>query len=49
MEDDWVAHCRRWEALRDGVVRNNCYNNTEDVHRYLRLMGFLPSVRAGAG
>jgi hypothetical protein len=31
LQSDWLEHCKRWEAIRDGIVRDNCYNNTEDV------------------
>jgi len=43
-EDDWVAHCRRWEAIRDGVIRNNCYNNTETVGEFMELVGVSKAV-----
>eukprot|EP00798_Chlamydomonas_sp_ICE-L_P015288 gene15288-21372_t len=44
IERDWLAHCWRWENLHDGIVRNNCMNNTEDIDNYLKVMGFTPSV-----
>jgi len=44
MESDWVAHCQRWGSLHDGIVRDNCYNNTDTIHAYLRLVNFPPSV-----
>ncbi len=31
---------RRWSSIPDGVVRDNCYNNTEEVDVQLRLFGF---------
>ena len=33
---------RRWTALSavDGIVRDNCFNNTLDVHKVLASMGF---------
>lgn len=38
-ETDWVLHCKRWENLPDGIVRNNCMNNTETVGEQLRVHG----------
>jgi hypothetical protein len=35
METDWVLHCARWENIPDGRIRNNCMNNTDDIHRVL--------------
>jgi len=43
-EDDWVAHCRRWEAIRDGIIRNNCYNNTDTVGDFMELVGVSKEV-----
>ncbi|GBF93895.1 hypothetical protein Rsub_06894 [Raphidocelis subcapitata] len=42
IERDWQAHCKRWAALSamDGVVRDNCFNHTIDVHRAMTAMGF---------
>eukprot|EP00798_Chlamydomonas_sp_ICE-L_P003118 gene3118-13131_t len=31
IEDDWVLHCIRWSHIPDGVIRNNCYNNTDTI------------------
>ena len=36
-EDDWILHCARWENMRDGIVRDNCMNNTETVGDRLLL------------
>ncbi|GBF98874.1 hypothetical protein Rsub_11478 [Raphidocelis subcapitata] len=46
MERDWQAHCERWTALTavDGVVRDNCFNNTLTVHRAMASMGFDPGT-----
>jgi hypothetical protein len=37
---------RRWAALTsvDGIVRDNCFNNTLDVHKAMRSMGFKTDV-----
>jgi hypothetical protein len=43
MENDWVEHCKRWENIPDGQVRNNCMNNTETIDAILRNMNFHPS------
>ncbi|KAG2499755.1 hypothetical protein HYH03_002687 [Edaphochlamys debaryana] len=40
IENDWVQHCERWEAIHDGIVRDNCYNNTDAIGERLALFGF---------
>lgn len=35
---------RRWEGIRDGIVRDNCYRHTEEVHEQLALFGFSNST-----
>jgi hypothetical protein len=35
IENDWLAHCERWEHIPDGRVRNNCLRNTWKVHKAL--------------
>lgn len=45
-ESDWIAHCARWENIGDGVVRDNCMNNTETVGRQLSLHGVDTDVSA---
>ncbi|EFJ43295.1 hypothetical protein VOLCADRAFT_106875 [Volvox carteri f. nagariensis] len=44
LENDWVEHCKRWTSIPDGVVRDNCYNNTETIDVQLRLFAFSPDV-----
>ncbi|PSC70561.1 Glycosyl transferase family 8 [Micractinium conductrix] len=44
VEDDWVSHCKRWEHVGDGIVRNNCLNNTVTVGEQLRAHGVNPQV-----
>ncbi|KAI8477207.1 MAG: hypothetical protein J3K34DRAFT_381683 [Monoraphidium minutum] len=46
LEKDWQAHCSRWAALSavDGIVRDNCWNNTLDVHKAMTSMGFQKDV-----
>ncbi|KAG2482987.1 hypothetical protein HYH03_018113 [Edaphochlamys debaryana] len=44
MENDWVAHCERWSNINDGMVRDNCYNNTETIDVQLRLFAFSTDV-----
>ncbi|KAG2487834.1 hypothetical protein HYH03_013551 [Edaphochlamys debaryana] len=44
MENDWVEHCKRWSSIPDGVVRDNCYNNTEEIDVQLRLFAFNTQV-----
>eukprot|EP01026_Neomeris_dumetosa_P027887 TRINITY_DN22636_c0_g1_i1.p1 TRINITY_DN22636_c0_g1~~TRINITY_DN22636_c0_g1_i1.p1 ORF type:complete len:549 (+),score=41.53 TRINITY_DN22636_c0_g1_i1:37-1647(+) len=36
-ERDWVDHCKTWEHIPDGVVRDNCMNNTESIGQQLSL------------
>lgn len=43
-EIDWVLHCKRWEHLPDGIVRDNCMNNTETVGEQLRMHGVNAQV-----
>ncbi len=31
---------RRWSSIPDGVVRDNCYNNTETIDVSLKLFAF---------
>lgn len=31
LQNDWIEHCARWTAVKDGIVRDNCYNHTEEV------------------
>eukprot|EP01023_Acetabularia_acetabulum_P069072 TRINITY_DN9919_c0_g1_i1.p1 TRINITY_DN9919_c0_g1~~TRINITY_DN9919_c0_g1_i1.p1 ORF type:complete len:481 (-),score=34.00 TRINITY_DN9919_c0_g1_i1:743-2185(-) len=31
VEEDWVQHCKVYENIPDGIVRDNCFNNTETV------------------
>ena len=28
-EQDWQDHCSKWGSIRDGIIRDNCYTNTE--------------------
>ena len=44
LENDWVAHCKRWSNTRDGIVRNNCFNNTFSLATQLSSKGFLPET-----
>lgn len=38
-EDDWIEHCKAWESIKDGIVRDNCLNNTENVGKVLATNG----------
>ncbi len=42
--DCTCAASRRWAAIADGVVRDNCYNNTEDIDVSLKLFAFSTSI-----
>ena len=44
LENDWVAHCKRWGDIRDGIVRDNCFNNTFSLAPQLSSKGFLPDT-----
>ncbi|KAI3432850.1 hypothetical protein D9Q98_010433 [Chlorella vulgaris] len=35
--DEWLAHCSQWESIDDGIVRDNCSNNTARVGNQMRL------------
>ncbi|GFR48373.1 hypothetical protein Agub_g10263 [Astrephomene gubernaculifera] len=37
IENDWLEHCKRWESIRDGIVRDNCYRHTEELGTRLPL------------
>ncbi|KAL4447483.1 hypothetical protein ABPG75_004702 [Micractinium tetrahymenae] len=43
-EEDWLTHCKRWENIPDGVVRDNCMNNTETVGEQLQIHGVNQEV-----
>jgi hypothetical protein len=36
-DDEWRSHCANWESIEDGIVRNNCMNNTARIGNQLRL------------
>ena len=40
IERDWVLHCKRWSAIPDGRVRDNCYNNTDRIATMLESFAF---------
>ncbi|BDA51635.1 hypothetical protein COCOBI_19-1910 [Coccomyxa sp. Obi] len=44
LENDWVAHCKRWTDIRDGKLRNNCFNNTFSLATQLVSKGVLPGT-----
>ena len=44
IERDWVQHCQRWTAIKDGQVRDNCYNNTDSIATMLDLFGLRKEV-----
>ncbi len=37
VEEDWVRHCQQWEAIQDGIVRDNCLRNTDTIDVMLGL------------
>ena len=43
-EEDWIRHCRGWASLRDGIVRDNCMNNTFALGGALASKGFPRDV-----
>lgn len=43
IENDWVEHCKRWESIADGKVRNNCLQNSWNVHEALLAKRVTPS------
>ncbi|KXZ42749.1 hypothetical protein GPECTOR_120g416 [Gonium pectorale] len=44
IENDWIEHCKRWESIRDGVVRDNCYRHTDEVDVELGMFGFMKNI-----
>ena len=44
IERDWVQHCKRWTAIPDGQVRDNCLNNTDYIATMLDLFGLRKEV-----
>lgn len=38
-EDDWINHCNNWQSINDGIIRDNCYTNTEMIDLTLLLSG----------
>ena len=40
-----LAHCARWEHIPDGMVRDNCMNNTDSVAEQLALHEVNTQVR----
>ena len=38
-EQDWIDHCKNWESIRDGILRDNCYTNTEKLDITLLTAG----------
>ncbi|GIL68281.1 hypothetical protein Vafri_21570 [Volvox africanus] len=49
IENDWVAHCERWTSIRDGVVRDNCFNYTDEIGSRLALFGLPNSTTLYVG
>eukprot|EP01026_Neomeris_dumetosa_P062154 TRINITY_DN5873_c0_g2_i1.p1 TRINITY_DN5873_c0_g2~~TRINITY_DN5873_c0_g2_i1.p1 ORF type:complete len:655 (+),score=52.51 TRINITY_DN5873_c0_g2_i1:287-1966(+) len=43
-EQDWVEHCKTWEHIPDGIIRDNCMNNTESLGQQLIIKGVDPSL-----
>eukprot|EP01025_Chloroclados_australasicus_P018492 TRINITY_DN1972_c0_g2_i1.p1 TRINITY_DN1972_c0_g2~~TRINITY_DN1972_c0_g2_i1.p1 ORF type:complete len:601 (+),score=54.10 TRINITY_DN1972_c0_g2_i1:109-1911(+) len=31
VEEDWMQHCQAWGNIPDGIIRDNCMNNTEII------------------
>jgi hypothetical protein len=38
-EADWIRHCKSWEKIKDGIIRNNCMTNSGHIDRVLLLAG----------
>ncbi|GLI69846.1 hypothetical protein VaNZ11_014563 [Volvox africanus] len=49
IENDWVAHCQRWASIQDGMVRDNCFNYTEEIGSRLALFGLPNSTTLYVG
>jgi len=39
IEQDWLDHCKVWEHIPDGIIRDNCYSNTENIDITLLTSG----------
>ena len=37
VEQDWIEHCKKWENIPDGVIRNNCFTNTNVIANVFAL------------
>jgi hypothetical protein len=44
-EKDWILHCEQWQAIDDGIVRDNCLNNTFDIGYSLLNHGLDPKIQ----
>ena len=44
IEDDWVAHCKHWESIDDGIERRNCMSNTDAIDNVFALEGVPTSI-----
>ena len=38
-EEDWLRHCEQWMPLQDGIHRDNCMNNTQNIAELLITEG----------
>ena len=37
VEADWVEHCKRWESSTADPPRDNCFSNTDNLHRVFSI------------
>ncbi|KAG1659834.1 hypothetical protein FOA52_003777 [Chlamydomonas sp. UWO 241] len=44
IERDWLEHCRTWPNQGDGIVRDNCMNNSDTMDTVLPSFGFKTDV-----
>eukprot|EP00955_Chlamydomonas_euryale_P115223 366336-Chlamydomonas_euryale.AAC.14 len=40
IEKDWMEHCAVWSSITDGQVRDNCLNNSNNIHDIIQSFGF---------
>lgn len=43
-EEDWLRHCEQWMPLQDGIHRDNCMNNTQNIAELLITEGLDPRL-----
>jgi hypothetical protein len=42
LENDWLEHCKRWEAIDDGLWRGNCLGDVSKLSSHLVSKATFP-------